>query len=223
MTQLQDWQNFTEFEQEHFVDTEFSYNGPASLRIKELDKQTEASVYKPSMSTEAASSQARATTWIRRTRYAFLGMYLRFEDLGNNYFVIGGWFNGDKKAVRLYRTESGNTELVHSIDGIESFSDGTAVIADPSWIPFRVTWFTDDMNGFRVWIQEDADGDGEWDDVGGTLVDPDPILGPKSSTTGSGIGFGSINRDRMIDGIRRARGEQAAGVWYDQTKLFYEQ
>jgi hypothetical protein len=153
-------------------------------------------------------------------------MYLRFIDLQNHYAVIGGDFKrenqqtGETRELRLFRTVDGETELVSQVQ-FYTFSDGTN-IRDPGdkWIPFRVTWFTDEMNGYRVWVQEDANDDGGWEDVGGTLVDPNPRLGPDDTTTGSGIGFGGLNAD--VYSANLALPDSRNGLWFDDTELYYE-
>lgn len=223
---MEDWDNFAEFEETHYVDNEYAREGHGALRVEDLN-YTEATIYEPSIDAETASSEGRIKTWIRKTEAQYIGLYLRFVDVDNHYWVGGGrWWqdvaNGGFRGseLRLYRTQNGETELINSVE-FETFSDGDGVRSSPSWVPFRVTWFIDDMGGFRVWVQEDAIEAEEWHDVGGTLVDPDPILGPGSSTIGSGIGFGgNTTINDVVEGNSRSHED---GLWYDQTEIYYDE
>lgn len=224
MVGLEDWNNIAKFDEEHYVDTEHSVDeGGASLRIESLTK-TEATIYQPSLNATSASSEGRIETSIRRTgndvatydeQLSYMALVLRYSDIDNYYCVTG---NGRfPNGLVMYRTIDGETESINSVDFTSNsrFSDGTQVKGDSSWIPFRITWFVDGMGGFRIRIEEEADGDGSWEEVGGALVDPDPVLGPDDTETGSGVGFGGVDAGQ-------GTGKQTAGVWYDQTKIYYE-
>lgn len=224
---MERWENFAEFDQTHYVDTEYARQGSGSLRIPSVHKTTEATIYRPSLNTETntAASEGRVKTMIRRTKGIYIGMYLRFVDLENHYFIAGGNFQDyrnnsslEKLELRLFKTEDGKSEVVNAVD-FETFSDRTNVASnDPSWVPFRITWFSDGLDGFRIWVQEDANEDGEWDDVGGTLVDPDPSFSPSTASTGGGIGFGG----NVAAGETRYDLESEFGLWYDQTNIYYD-
>lgn len=222
---MENWETFATFDQTHFVDTEFALEGTGSLRVESLatdDGVREATIFEPSLESEnnAAASEGRIKTTVRRTQEMYLGLFLRFVDIDNHYFIVGGYLlhpdtsRGYEPLLMLYRTESGDTELINSVE-FDTFSDRTGVQdIEPSWVPLRITWFSDELDGFRVWIQEDANGDGQWEDMGGTLVDPDPLFGPTETPTGSGIGFGGTDVIEFFIGD--------SGVWYDQTELYYE-
>lgn len=146
-----------------------------------------------------------------------MAIVLRYSDINNYYCVVGSGVDGEANepsGLTLYRRKDGNTEIINSVK-VNRFSDGTYVDdGTPSWIPFRITWFVDEMDAFRIRIQEDADNNGGWEKTGGALVDPDPVLGPDDTKTGSGIGFGTVaNVDDRND----------KGIWIDQTKIYYGQ
>lgn len=219
---MENWETFSEFDKTHYVDTEYAVEGTGSLRVESVHENTEATIYQPSLETanNDAAAEGRIETTVRRTNDVYLGMYVRFVDIENHYFVAGGAFedpSGGHDELRLYRTEGGETEFINAVE-FDTFSDRTQIWeTEPSWIPFRITWFSDEMDGFRIWVQEDANEDGEWNDVGGTLVDASPAFGPNETTTGSGVGFGGNTlEDPDTYGLF-----SEDGLWYDQTNLYY--
>ncbi|WP_152422952.1 hypothetical protein [Halorubrum kocurii] len=218
---MENWVNFAEFDQTHYVDTEYALQGSGSLRVESIRDNTEATIYSPSLETQNnnAASEGRVKTAIRRTSRVYIGMYVRFVDIDNHYFIVGGQFD-DLRGLRLYKREDGQTQLINSVE-FETFSDRTEIYDEPNWIPFRITWHEDDLNGFRIWVQEDANEDGEWSDVGGDVVDPDPSFGPNESTTGSGIGFGS-NSAAVGPDADDDLSSLENGLWFDRTQLYYD-
>ena len=220
---MENWETFTEFDKTHYVDTEYAVEGTGSLRVESVDGNTEATIYQPSLETanNDAATEGRIETTVRRTEDVYLGIYVRFVDIENHYFVAGGSFedpDGVHNELRLYRTEGGETEFINAVE-FDTFSDRTDIgDFEPRWIPFRITWFSDAMDRFRIWVQEDAKEDGEWDDVGGTLVDSSPAFGPNETTTGSGVGFGGNTLENPYTyGLY-----SEDGLWYDQTNLYYD-
>jgi len=202
-----DWNQYGAADSNHRLSTKEMYDGVSSLRT---DNSNVDSFEILGISESDAPSEARIELQARAGNTSCLYGFYRFQDT-SNFYMAGFYYDGSyADAVFGVRKVVGGTKLIVEED---RFSDGdlsSVTLSDGSdpidrFVPYRIDSWIDSSGDLRFRLSEEADGDGNWSQLGNDVVDTKPDLG-----SGGGVGIGSYNTD--------ASGEV---LYWDNTEVYY--
>jgi len=202
-----DWNHYAAASSNHILNRNDMASGVSSLDNE--DPTTDAAEVLAASEADAPT-EARVETQGKVYAIGGLAFFFRWQDVDNYYAV--SWYNdgidqgrlGLGKMVAGAWTETDTTTVLSNYPSISTLSNGTE--ASSQWAPYRVDFWE---TGGVVYAElyEDADGDGKWTQLGGTVEDTMPELG-----SGGGVGVGCAG------GFQN---DSHQGVRYDETEVFY--
>lgn len=178
---------------------------------------TGAHVWQPSLAD--APTEARVVSYIYPARGAtneiLFEFFFRYQDL-NNYYVVSVYTDNDRDARISLGTEIAGVPAVRATAEINTLAWSSTTLSDGenplgNWNKWRVTLWVDAQNDdIRARIEEDADEDGTWSQIGPDLVDQTVRL------SGGGVGLGV-----SPNGAKTNIAFDDYLTWYDETEVRY--
>jgi len=206
-----DWSHELDAETNHQLDDTRVYAGSTSLQA--LNNGTNSAEVLQSSLVDSPNEGRVESYSNPDASYHVLTFFARFQDSSNFYFLTAyadgslyaeGYFakvvGGAVDQIELQQFFGGSTRWSGQL------SDGGGV--QDEWNPFRVDFWEDDAGDFRARLEEDADGDDSWTQIGSDFIDGSPDFGG-----GGGLGVGSMEYAPY--------GNTTSDTWYDETEIYY--
>lgn len=215
-----DWNHYGGIETEESLavnDTRVK-NGLTALEIN-LESPNVPGAHIWAQSEADAPTDAQIVTWANPNYGALdddmlLSAAFRFQDI-NNYYAVSVDV-GTAAAITLGLVEGGVATRIANIQLGDEFTEWNGVTlsdgANPidNWNLWRLTLWVDTANNdIRARVEEDADEDGSWTQIGSDLVHTSVAL------SGGGVGLAAPHNGATATLVDRYQ------TWYDDTEVRY--
>ena len=201
-----DWNQYENAASNHELSTEQTHEGSSSLKTNDASKYSQEIL---AVSEDDSPEESQIVTEVYPDGETAFYTIHRYQDTAN-YYMLGFYYGGRDAAVGLRKVVGGKESVVQEYSlsggnvGGQKLSDGS--YARDRFAPYRATLWVDSGGDLRGRIEEDADRDGYWTQLGDDMVDTTPDF-----TDGGGVGLGSYNAHTYEGNV----------CYWDETKVYY--